>query len=181
MFVSDIIRGISSKTLEQLIRFSLKKKPSSFNQIYNESTAKVFHGFRNISGVPKKLLLNQLVKDSLEHDFIAVMILEKWFNNNSELREKINKLLSELNYKVIKPDFSKNFISHKGLNKKDIKQENELTYFAPRGKFIKGIDPVESTLMALLWGWFSDEDDKEDTLNVLHASISVYCVLIMEI
>ena len=153
----DILTRISDKTLKDIVRFSLKSNRSGFNLLYNKSTGKFLHGFRGITSVPENLFINQLIKDSKYITDVASAILENWFTNNQKLRERIKESLIGLNYDTRDPDFSKKRISFMNLKKKDIKQKGGFTFFAPQGKLLKDIDPSESTIMALLFGWFYDE------------------------
>jgi len=115
-----------------------------------------FPGFRSARLAPEPLLVRHLVNEASKSLPLSMAILKAWFEENSALRVSVGTSLESHGYRITQPDFSG--FSWQNLQQKDIRVENNLTYFQPEGDDMSLFDPFDVTLMALLLGWFVTDE-----------------------
>lgn len=159
----EICHEVPDEDLKNIIDFSFANNKKELMSYYKTNISSFFPGFRSVDKVPAGMQLRRLKTDCKENHLIARAIIKVWYEGHSELKDKVKSALSELKYEVKEPDFE-----NIGVELDLLKEEHFFTiggnsYFGLDGKALDGVDQFESTLMAVLLGFFPGKLEDEET------------------
>lgn len=159
----EICHEVPDEDLKNIIDFSFKNNKKELMSYYKTNLSSFFPGFRSIEKVPASFQIRRLKTDCKENHLIARAIVKVWYDFHSELKDKVKSLLTELKYEVKEPNFE-----NIGVELDLLKEDHFFTvegnsYFGIEGKPIEGVDLFESTLMAVLLGFFPGKMEDEET------------------
>jgi hypothetical protein len=159
---------------KRLVAQAIQCERPSFNAYYTGITPQSFPGYRHINLVPDGQLTQRVAVDAIDSNGLARLLLRIWFENDEPLVQFVRESLESRGYEVSYPDFDAETISWRPLKPQDLKIAEGKTFYSPGGEDLEGVDPVLSTLAALLLGWFDDTNSNEaiekervqETMNV---------------
>ena len=159
----EICHEIPDEDLKNIINFSFASNKKELMSYYKSNISSFFPGFRSVDKVPAGMQLRRVKIDCKENHLIARAIIKVWYENHTELKDKVKTILTDLKYEVKEPDFE-----NIGVELDLLKEEHFFTiggnsYFGLEGKPIEGVEQFEGTLMAVLLGFFPGKLDEEET------------------
>jgi hypothetical protein len=121
-------------------------------------------GFRHISKAPVSMIIPAVSEEVNVSPELAQVLLQHWFDDNSELKELVASKLSSLGYEPKKQPFDDNG------NTSWLVMKNDHADAQYKGTFLEGEDENGVMLMSLLLGWFGNDEDESSEADSTDAA-----------
>jgi hypothetical protein len=161
----EICHEIPDENLKSIIEFSFANNKKELMSYYKANISSFFPGFRSVDKVPAGMQLRRLKTDCKENHLISRAIIKIWYTAHEELKNKIKDSLTGLGYTVKEPDFENIGVELDLLKEEHFYTVEGNSYFGIDGKPLDGAEAFDSTLMAVLLGFFPGKLDEEEAAS----------------
>jgi|GEM_PF-2454985 len=158
----EICHEVPDEDLKNIVNYSYEHNKKELMSYYKTSLSSFFPGFRSIDKVPSGMQVRRLRTDCKENYLIARAIIKAWYEGHAELKDAVKNKLTELGYTVKEPDFDNVGIELDLLKEEHFYSIEGNSYFGLNEKPIENCDKFDSTLMAVLLGFFPGKLDEEE-------------------
>ena len=168
---SDLITRIDKRKLKEIVVLGLSSNAKIFNEIKRSiPKTTVIRGFSSITKIgfkSYKILINVFLGENIHaNDKTARLLFKGFYFKKKDEIALVKTALQEQGYKIVIPNFKEDFLIMDSLERKDVLEQEDRSYYRPNGEEIIGVDKEDASIIAELLGWFVNEDSDAEVEEI---------------